>query len=111
MDSPTEPTPDEAPWWYVTWVEAYITDPALWPVVFAIAGHITILIVPVLLGVIRTQHPVYIVVLLGMVLASLEVVRFEVQYRRRPKGMSLVVLLTWLAALPITWIALDTGFL
>ena len=114
MDTPPpapDPESDTAPWWYVDWVEPYVKDPSLWPVVFAIAGHVMVMITPVLLAVIRTRHPVTFVLLAMMLMASGEVVRFEWRHRGGPRGVSLVLGLTWLSAGGLTWLALETGFL
>ena len=110
-DTPSPDPDDTAPWWYVTWVEPYVADPALWPVVFALAGHVVVLIVPVLLAVIRTLHPVAFVLLAMEIGLCVEVVRFEVHHRGRPKGVSIVLGLTWLVSFGVTWLALETGFL
>lgn len=106
----TEPV-DTAPAWYTTWVEPYLNDSALWPIVFAVAGHVMVLIVPVALIVFRTGNIGAGIVLAIMVVASLRLAAFEWQHRGGPRGMTLVLVLTWLASAGMIALALETNFL
>jgi hypothetical protein len=109
--TPVDQVPVNAPWWYREWVRPYIADSALWAIAIAVAGHIAVAIAPLLLGVIRTGHPLAWVMLLLVVAGSLQVIRFEVSLERRPAGLTVMVLGTWMLSGVIAWVALETGFL
>ena len=96
---------------YRTWVEPYLRDPALWAVLFAIAGHVVMALVPVLLAAWRTSEPFWFVVLAILVGLSGKAVHFEVVYQGRPGPLSVVTALIWLGSFGLTWVALETGFL
>ena len=110
---PTVPDPDleETPWLYANWIEPTLAEPGSWPIVFAMMGHAAMMLSPLLVMTWRTRHPVTFVLMLGVILISGEVVRFESRIRGGPRGLSIALGLTWLAAIGVAWVAEQTGFL
>ena len=92
----------------VHWLErlltAYVDEPALWPVLFAIVGHLAVLIALPLLQVIRSGSLLSMAVLVVLAAPSLAAVRWEWRKKGRPGSGSFVVLLTWLTGLGMAWL-------
>ncbi len=64
------------------WVLPYLKEPALWPVAFAIVGHIDTVLVLIILETVRNLHPVTTAALLILIGLSVQAGFSE----RRSKG-------------------------
>ena len=100
MNHPQSPTPSEQPeWppWFKNWVLPYVTESLLWPILIVIWLHFLLLLAVVM--VIATTGNVYLGLALGSLLLSLSgrLVWLEIQVKRRPGGLTLFVVVTWLS--------------
>ena len=86
----------------------YLEDSALWPVAFALLGHVVVVIVPVMLLVWRGSAPAWAPLLL-LVSGSVYLLHMEFQAKRRPGALTVAVLLTWGCSLPLAYVAESTG--
>ena len=93
------------PEWVQTWILPYISEPTLWPVLFALLGHVVVIIAPMMLFVHRHNSVRSMILLSLLAVGSAALVRFEVKYRRLPGGVTLTVILTWLCSAGLAWIS------
>ena len=100
-------TRDEPDWppWVQTWILPYVEEATLWPVLFALLGHVAMLMAPMMLFVNRHGSVNSAVALIALALATAALIRFEVRYRRRPGGVTLSMVLTWGSAAAIAWLS------
>jgi len=105
MDATTRADPPDWPPWVRTWILPYIQETTLWPVLFALLGHVVVLIAPMMLFVHRHHSINSIVVLSVLALGSVALIRFEIKYRRLPGGVTLTIALTWLSSAALAWIS------
>jgi len=96
------------PPWVETWVMPYLEDSALWPVAFALLGHVVVVIVPVMLLVWRGSVPA-VAPLLLLLSGSAYLLHMEFRAKRRPGVLSVAVLLTWGSSVPLAYVAETTG--
>lgn len=103
---------DEAwPLWMRDWVLPYLRESTLWPVLFAIAGHFVVIYALMLLSVYRDGLQGSWGWLLFSLASSGTPVAWEFSLFRRPGGIALVVLLTWVSAVALAWIGQITEFI
>lgn len=103
MDATTETA--DWPEWVQTWILPYISEPTLWPVAFALLGHVVVLIAPMMLFVQRHGSINSLVVLILLALGSVALVRFELKYRRMPGAVTVTLVLTWASSAGIAWLS------
>jgi len=96
---------DDWPEWVQTWILPYINEPVLYPVAFALIGHVVMLIAPMMLFVHRHRSTNSIVILTLLAVGSAALVRFEFKYRRMPGPVTVVVALTWMSSAGLAWIS------
>ena len=111
MSEPNEPAPAAWPPWVQDWILPYLDDSILWPVLFALLGHVLLIIVPFLLQVWRYANPGAGIILVILMFGSGHLVHMELQAIGKPRGLTAVLVLMWLAALPCAWFAETTGVL
>jgi hypothetical protein len=99
------------PDWVEQWVLPYVDDIALWPVLFALLGHVLVVIVPLMLQVYRHGSSWAVLILLLLSGATMALVRMEHVAKGRFGMLSLVMLITWSSSLPFAWFAERTGVL
>lgn len=87
----------------------YVREPALWPVLIALLGHVVVGLSPLMLSVWRTGSVYAGLALLGLLLGSCGLVAFEIYRFRWPGPVALTCLLTWLAGGGVAWLADRTG--
>ena len=104
-----EPAVPGWPVWIETWVLPYVREPSLWPVLVALLGHVVVGIAPLVLYVVRTGSVEAGLVLVGLVLASVGLVGFEVFRFRWPGGVTAALVATWATSLGLAWVADRTG--
>lgn len=104
-----EKPPPGWPAWMEDWVIPYVREPALWPVLLALLGHVVVAIAPMLLAAWRTREPWAFVGLAAMVALSAWLVGFELRRFHRPRGVTAVVVGTWLCSVGLAWLADRTG--
>ena len=107
----SDPNPPGWPPWYRRFVLPYLNRSALWPVLIAILGHIWVVLGLLLLRLARRGDALSWVVLLGLLLASVWAISFEVQCTRRPGGLTAVVISTWLLSAGLAWVSHHYGVL
>jgi len=105
MEATSRRDPPDWPPWVKNWILPYIQEPTLWPVLFALLGHVVVIIAPMMLFVQRHGSVKSLIGLCLMAFVSAAFIRFELKYRRRPGGVSFTVLLTWASAAGLAWIS------
>jgi hypothetical protein len=100
----TRDAPDWPPW-VQTWILPYVEEATLWPVLFALLGHVVVIMAPMMLFVNRHGSVKSLVGLIGLGLLSAALIRFEIRYRRRPAGITLALLLTWISSAALAWLS------
>ena len=103
--------PPSWPPWVQEWVLPYLSEPALWPVLVALLGHVVVVIVPLMLAVARHGSVAAALALVGLLGGSVAVVRWEWRVHGRPSGVTVAVLSTWLMSLVSAWGADHLGVL
>lgn len=97
------------------WVEEFILPytriPALWPVLFAILGHVVLVFTMAMLAVWRAPSLKSGIGLAVVLLVSAIPTWLELKAIGKPGRMSFAMGLTWVVAVVIAGIALETGFL
>lgn len=104
-----ESPPPGWPEWMENWVIPYVREPALWPVLLALLGHVVVALVPMMLATVRDQAGWAILGLLALSALSAWLVGFEVRRFHRPRGVTLAVVSTWLVSVGLAWLADRTG--
>ncbi len=91
---PVDREPDEH--WLEKFVLPYITNSALWPVLFAILGHVAVVLAMPMVNVWR-DHDVFSAVFLGFLLFGpcFAVMRWEFSTARKPGPLTWTILITW----------------
>jgi len=103
--------PPAWPPWVQEWVLPYLAEPALWPVLLALLGHVVVVIAPLVLAVARTGSPWAVAGLVALAAVSGWLVRWEWRVRGRPGAVSLTVAATWGVGLFSAWGADQLGVL
>ena len=104
-----DPAPPGWPLWIELWVLPYVREPALWPVLVALLGHVVVGIAPLVLYVVREGGLRSELFLATLVLGSLGLVGFELWRFRRPGGVTAALVGTWITSLGLAWIFDRTG--
>ncbi|MEZ4316934.1 MAG: hypothetical protein R3F61_05510 [Myxococcota bacterium] len=119
---PGPPTPDtdaatpalESPagWppWVQQWVMPFLQESGLWPVLVAILGHVVILIAPMLAALSRGNRAMSLPITV-VVMVSFWLCRTEYEATGRLRGVTLVVVLVWLASIALGAVAGHYGIL
>lgn len=96
LAAPDEVVPDSAwPWFVEEWVLPYLYEPALFPVLLALLGHVVVVLAPLMLIVARVHHVGAALALLLAAAASSFPLRWEWNADGRPGKVAATVLLTW----------------
>jgi hypothetical protein len=85
----------------------YVRESALWPVLFAIAAHVVVVLAAAMIHLARDLSPFAGLVVLLCLAASVKLARHSLCTRRR--GWAVVVGLTWISAIALAWVADATG--
>lgn len=106
------PLPDTGfPPWMERWVWAYLRDWSLWPVAFAVMGHLMILTAPVMLWAWRDGNLLAYLGVFLLLSGTVRLMAFEVVNLRRPGRVCVALLITWGGALGMAWAGLEWGLL
>jgi hypothetical protein len=89
------------------WVIPYLREQSLWPVLFALLGHVVVILALALLATWRGEGVVGTVLMSAI---SVGLVGWEVRIFGRPGGMTRSVVLTWIAGIVMAAIGVHTGF-
>ncbi|MCB9693361.1 MAG: hypothetical protein H6736_16230 [Alphaproteobacteria bacterium] len=92
------------------WVLPFVEDAGLVPVLVALLGHAMVIIGPLLLALGR-GNPGASIPLTPLILLSYWLCRTEHEDSGRLGGVTLSVVLTWVASLGFAWLAARTGIL
>jgi hypothetical protein len=105
---PVDREPDDH--WLEKFVLPYITNSALWPVLFAIIGHIAVLLAMPMVNVWR-DHSIPSAAALGFLLFGPcgAVVRWEWRTNRKPGPLSWTLLITWAMSVGLAYLAARYG--
>ena len=79
------------------WVAPYFEEGTLWPVLFALLAHLTVLIALLFLQAYRSGAPWAWAGIVFLGLIAFDLCRREVLVRGRPAGLTLTVVLVWIA--------------
>jgi hypothetical protein len=113
METADEPQPSVDPneprWMRLS--RPYFDDPALRPVLFALMGHVVVVIVPLMLAAYRTQNVPAIGGLIMLTVGSVMIAKTERQLGGRLGAFTLVMLLTWSVSVALTWVCYQTNVL
>lgn len=104
MNQPQSPTPEKRPdWppWFNNWVLPYISESLLWPILFVLWAHVVLGLAVVM--VISFTGNMFLGLALCSILLSVSgrLIWFEIQVRRRPGGLTVFVLVTWLTGVVV----------
>jgi hypothetical protein len=92
------------------WVFPYLKEPALWPVAFAIIGHIDVVVGMAILGAVRSTSPLSTAGLFLLVGLSGKAVVDE----RKAKGafgpIGALVAIVWSTSSALAWVADHYGY-
>jgi hypothetical protein len=108
-----DPRPASSGWpdWLEQWVLPYLREPALWPVLVAIMGHVVVAVVALELALWR-ERSVGSGALLALLLAgSGAATTFEIRRSGRPGAVTATLALSWAASVGGAWLAERTGLL
>jgi len=109
LDAP--PTDSGWPPWVEEWVLPFIEDSGLWPVLFALLGHVVVLVAPVLLVAWRSRSGAGLAPLVLLVGLSVWLVRLDLARRRGIGPLSAMVGLVWVAGVGLAAVCEHTGVL
>lgn len=114
MSDSSDPAPDPALGPDAAWPERldhflshYVRESGLWPVLFAIAAHVVVILAAAMIHLARDLSPFAGLVLLLCLVPSAKLARHSLRTRRR--GWAVVVGLTWISAIGLAWLAAATG--
>ncbi len=100
LAGPDDEPPDSAwPPFLAKWVLPYLKEPALLPVLLALLGHVVVVLAPLMLAVWRVHSGWAAVLLVVAAVGSAFPIRWEWLDEGGPRGVSAVVVLTWLVSL------------
>ncbi|TNE86021.1 MAG: hypothetical protein EP330_24105 [Deltaproteobacteria bacterium] len=99
------------PLWMRDWVLPYVLEPALLPVLIAIAGHFVVIYALMLVSVYREGWAGSWGWLAFSVASSSAPAVWEITLFKRPGGINLVVALTWISAILMAWSGLRSGWI
>lgn len=89
----------------------YLDEPLLWPVLFALLGHLVIVIAPLGVYAYRDHSPLALLGLLLLVAGSVAGAVFEHRHRGRPGALTLGLSTTWLVSAGVAWLGVTTSFI
>lgn len=101
--------PARWPDWVEEWVMPYLDNRALWPVWFALIGHVVVGVAGLVLVGVRSSLPEAWVAVALLGLGSAWLVQREWRVAGSLAGVTLTVGLTWAAALGLAGLAEATG--
>lgn len=99
------------PPWMERWVWAYLRDWSLWPVAFAVMGHVMILVAPVILWAGRDGNLLAYMILFLLVSGTIRLMVIELARLRQPGRVCVALLITWAGALGAAWAGWTWGLL
>lgn len=107
-----EPPEPESPWplWVRRYVMPFLEESGLWPVLFALLGHIVVIIAPLLLALSRGGVAAA-VPLTFLIMTSFWLGKTELQDRGRPGPVAVVIALIWVGSVIGAVICARTGIL
>ena len=85
-------------------LDAYLGDTAMWPIVFAVAGHLLVVLAPLMLGLVRSRSPIGFFGLVGFAIPTVGLVRAGFRIKR-PVTTLFVVVFMWGGAVGLAWAA------
>ncbi len=113
MDTPTEEReidPDAGwPPFVAQWVLPYVRDSMLWPVLLALLGHLWVALGGLMVSSVRDGDNRAQRWLVGVAVLSLVPIATELRAIRRPGGLTVVVVGSWVLAAIIGYAAMWAG--
>ena len=100
---PVEVADGEWPPWFEKWVVPFVSESAMWPVLFALLAHVFVGVGALLLYVVRDGKLSAAAALSILVMASIRGVWFEIQYRKRLGGLTGMLVILWLLSALAAW--------
>ena len=100
---------DAWPPWVQTWVLPYLQDRALWPVAFALLGHVVVVLVPLMLWAIRSLNPIPMLAIALMLVASVHASIIERRAIGRSSVVAIALFLLWAVSVGVAWVTDRTG--
>jgi hypothetical protein len=98
MSEDTQNNKPSWPLWYQRSVQPFVQESALWPVLFALWGHIVVALGAMLLHLIRDGTILLSITAFWFLVLSYKAVQFERQHLGRMAGLSFTVFSSWLAS-------------
>lgn len=107
---PTAPGTEEPAWptWVTNWVMPFLDEVGLWPVAFAMLGHVVVILGPLVLAFMRGVFPAA-VPLMALIVGSLWLMKTELSIRRSPGPVAAAVVLTWIGSVGLALLGARTG--
>lgn len=99
----TEEQPGPDLWKLEKIILPFVDNSALWPVGAAVFGHVSVLAGIAMLYVVREGSPGAIVGILALSSLTAALIVREWRRRGRPAGMTVLLALTWIAAVLCAW--------
>lgn len=87
----------------------FVDNVALFPVAFAVFGHVSILTAVAILAAVREGAIPAVAILSGLVVGTGWLIAREWKRRGRPGGISLILISTWAGAIFCAWAAARSG--
>jgi hypothetical protein len=81
--------------WVETWLLPWVDDLSLWPVLFALLGHVMVFLSPLFLFAYRTGNPVFHLAILVFIGISLHIIKSEREYRGHFGGITGALVVLW----------------
>ena len=92
------------------WVFPYLKEPALWPVAFAIIGHIDVVVAMAILETARSLSPVSTAALFLLVGLSGRAVVGEWKKDGKPGPVGITMAIIWSSSSLLAWFADSRGY-
>jgi hypothetical protein len=108
MSRPAEPNHAWPPW-VQNWVLPYLQDRALWPVAFALLGHVVVVLAPLMIWGARTLNPFPIMALALMLVASVHASIIERRALGRSGVVAVALTLLWAVSVGVAVLTDRTG--
>jgi hypothetical protein len=93
-ETPSSPWPEAVD----KWVIPYLSDSTLWPVLVALIGHVVALLALIVLAAWRRPMPIAGFGCFVILAISCRVVWTEIAFYRRPRGVTLFIVICWTIA-------------
>lgn len=97
--------------WVEGWVLPYLGEPALWPVLIALLGHVVVVLTPLMLAVWRVQSPAAALALAGALALTFWLSRVGWRIEQYPWLLAATALATWLSSFAFAVLCERTGIL